>query len=106
MTVATERAARATNGNGTRRPVVVAIPRAELVGSLMDVQALATEGMDAVGEGLRAVERLCEAVQGTSPRIKAIEHALIAIYDHQVRLLHEATVLAGRYDGATPRPRA
>lgn len=87
--------------NGNRRPVVIAVPRAELVGSLMDVQTLAAEGMDAVGDALQAIERLYEALQGDSPRIKAIEHAVVAIYDNQVRLLNEATLLAGRYDGVS-----
>lgn len=93
----------ATNGHAARRPVVIEVPRHELVGELLDMQARAHEGMAAVGEALAAIERLYEALQGTSPRIKAIEHAVAAIYDHQVRLLDEATLLAGRYDGRPPR---
>ncbi|MCA1570855.1 MAG: hypothetical protein LC798_11160 [Chloroflexi bacterium] len=81
-----------------RRPVVLTVPRAELVESLMDLQALAHEGMDAVGDALTAIEALYAAVQGESPRIKAIEHAVAAIYEAQVRLLNEAIVCSGRYD--------
>ncbi|MCA1572768.1 MAG: hypothetical protein LC798_21240 [Chloroflexi bacterium] len=84
--------------NGTRRPVLVTVPRADLVERLCDLEALAHEGMEAVGDALTAIERLYEALQGTSPRIKAIEYAVADIYDRQVRLLNEATVLAGIYD--------
>lgn len=85
--------------NGRATATQITVDRHELVGSLMDMQALAAEGMTAVGEALRAIERLYEALQGTSPRIKAIEHAVVAIHDRQTRLLNEATMLAGRYDG-------
>lgn len=85
--------------NPRRRPVVLEVPRSQLVGELMDLESLAHDGMDSVGDALLALERLYAALQGTSPRIKAIEHAVLAIYDTQVRLLNEATLLAGRYDG-------
>lgn len=92
----------ATNGKRGGPPERITVPRAELVGGLMDVQTLAIEGMDAVADALRAIDHLYDAMQGTSPRIKAIEHAVADIADRQARLLNEATVLAGRYDGIAP----
>lgn len=44
--------------NGTRRPVVIEVERHELVGRLMDEQALAVEAIEANGAALQLVLRL------------------------------------------------
>jgi hypothetical protein len=44
--------------NGHRQPVLIEVPRHELVGALMDWQALAQEAMDANGAALQILTRL------------------------------------------------
>lgn len=90
-------AVRPTNGHAARRPVHVEVPRAELVGRLMDFQTLAEEAIDANGASLQTVLRL-----PAGPWRDEMSVAHHATHDRLVALLMELRLSSGRYDGVSP----
>lgn len=92
-------AARPTNGKaatgGPRH--VITVERHVLVGLFMDFEALASEAITANGYSLQTVLRL-----PAGPWRQEMQAAHIDTHERLVRLLNEARLAAGRYDGVTP----
>ncbi len=86
-----------TNGSAPRRPVLLEIPRSELVGSVMDWQCLAIAAIEANGASLPTVLRL-----PAGPWRDEMSIAHHATHDRLVALLAELRMAAGRYDGRPP----
>lgn len=79
-----------TNG---RRPIVLEVPQAELVGNLCDWQALAEEAVDANGAALQTTLRL-----PAGPWRDELQAAHIYAHDRLKALLTELRFAAGIYD--------
>lgn len=77
-----------------RRRVRIEVDRHELVGGLMDAQALAEEAIDANGASLEVVLRL-----PPGPWRDELQRAHIAAHDALKALLKQARLMAGTYDG-------
>lgn len=84
-----------------RRPVVIEITKAELVGDLMNAQARATTAIDANGFALEQVLRL-----PAGPWRSELQAAHIAAHDALVALLVELRLRTGIYEGIRPIDRA
>ena len=99
MTLTTRIVTGPTNGNGhaARRPVRMEVDRHELVGQMLDFETLAHEALDEYGYALQSVCRL-----PAGPMAFEARDALKALYPRLTRLLNEARLAAGRYDGVTP----
>lgn len=95
--LSTRAAAAAANGNGTRRPVRVEIDRHELVGFVMDAQALAVAAIEANGYSLQTVQRL-----PAGPWRQEMSTAHHDTHKALTDLLAELRMAAGRWDGITP----
>lgn len=96
MTVVALRPHRAAKPGGARH--VVEIERHELVGLVMDAQALASAAIDANGYSLQTVLRL-----PSGPWRQEMQAAHHDTHKALVALLKELRMAAGRYDGVTPR---
>jgi len=84
--------------NGHRRPVLIQVPRNEIVGHVLDWQALAEEAITSNGYSLQTVMRL-----PAGPWRQELQAAHIATHDRLVALLADLRMAAGRFDGSTPR---
>ena len=98
MTVVT-RASAPTNGH--RRPVVVAVSRADLVGRWMDVQDLTVRAIEANGASLEQVLRL-----PPGPWRDELQRAHHFAHDQLIEVLAAARMAAGVYEGLRPEPPA
>lgn len=83
--------------NGRRRPVRIDISRSELVGTLLDLETLATEAIVANGRAVRAVLELLPSAHRSEA-----QRDLIRSHERLVKLLNTARLEAGRYDGVRP----
>ena len=97
MTVVVEARPAARNGKRGGPPERITLPRAELVGNLMDLQVLAEEAIDANGASLQQVMRM-----PAGPWRDEMQRAHIAAHQSMKRLLIRARLGAGRYDGVRP----
>jgi hypothetical protein len=89
MTVATR------NGHKTGGPQLkLLVPQHELVGDVMDWQALAEEAIDANGASLETVLRL-----PPGPWRDELQRAHHYAHDRLLALLIELRMAAGKYDG-------
>jgi len=80
--------------NGQRRPVRIEVERHQLVGDLMDWQALATEAMYANGAALQILTHV--------DKDAAVYEAIRSVHDTHARLMQLLVHLraaAGRLDG-------
>ena len=80
-----------------RRPVVVAVPRAELVGRWMDVQGLTVRAIDANGASLQQVLRL-----PPGPWRDELMRAHHFAHDQLIEVLAAARMAAGVYENTAP----
>lgn len=78
-------------------PIQVTVGQDELVGSFMDIEALAYEGVEEVYAALVAIERWASSGRGSTV---AIEKHLRDVYAAQMKVVAEARMGAYRYESA------